>query len=278
MYACTRGTVAALPIKYGQVSRQSRRCHHSHRLKEWAPDLETKCMKRQVCVRDIKIVSMNEELRKYQPFWVNEVQKRHVHTISRLKGVYKRKTPVERTSPSTTAPIKACTLPSTSEKSSQCNSIGANILGLKREIDHLNALILDQQDNLTKKRWVTTRETIQGRPYTNAVREVYYEFLSRGVSADNIPHLIKNVLHSLADCDIDELPSHATASDFVVEVGDVARQHLAESLHNRENVTIQRDATTKQGHHFYGLKMSTVEGETLTVGVLLTAMSNVQFG
>jgi hypothetical protein len=36
LHTC-RGTVAALPIKYGQVSREPHRCHHSHRLKEWAP-------------------------------------------------------------------------------------------------------------------------------------------------------------------------------------------------------------------------------------------------
>ncbi|CAC5364539.1 unnamed protein product [Mytilus coruscus] len=50
------------------------------------------------------------------------------------------------------------------------------------------------------------------------------------------------------------------------EVGLVAQQHLNEALASPDNFTMQRDATTKRGHHYYTSQLTTAEN-TFTVGV-----------
>jgi hypothetical protein len=66
--------------------------------------------------------------------------------------------------------------------------------------------------------------------------------------------------------DIDDLPSESTAAKFVLEMGELARQHIAEEVNKADNVTLQRDATSKQGHHFYGMQLNSESGP-LTVGL-----------
>jgi len=49
-------------------------------------------------------------------------------------------------------------------------------------------------------------------------------------------------------------------------MGIISQLHIEEELKDKNKLTIHRDATTKQGHHYYGLKLSTDEKE-LTIGL-----------
>lgn len=49
-------------------------------------------------------------------------------------------------------------------------------------------------------------------------------------------------------------------------MGVLSRCHLNEELLNSSDITMHRDATTKKGHHFYAVQVSTGE-KVLTAGV-----------
>lgn len=49
-------------------------------------------------------------------------------------------------------------------------------------------------------------------------------------------------------------------------MGVLSRCHLNEELLNSNDITMHRDATTKKGHHFYAVQVSTGE-KVLTAGV-----------
>ncbi|CAC5384608.1 unnamed protein product [Mytilus coruscus] len=119
------------------------------------------------------------------------------------------------------------------EKSTQCNTV-------KRELDSLRSeLDLFQASDGNNK--------------------------SKGVSLNNVNSVIRSVL-SLVDIEISDLPSKSTVGNVSSEVGLVAQQHLNEVLASPDNFTMQRDATTKKGHHYYASQLTTAEN-TFTVGV-----------
>jgi hypothetical protein len=153
------------------------------------------------------------------------------------------------------------TTPVTSDKGHQCKIADVDKELLKKQIDILEDTLDEISSNV-----ITTRLDTQGKPFTSEIREVYYEFLSRGVSAENVAPLIKKVLYCLANMDIGELPSITTAKHMVNESGELARKQIGEVLSKAKDLTMARDATTKGGCHFYGVKLISNE-ESFTVGL-----------
>ena len=80
---------------------------------------------------------------------------------------------------------------------------------------------------------ISTRTSERGKPFTSQVRRTVYEYLSAGVPANKIPKLIRTTLRTLADKEIDMLPSASTSADMLVELGSVSRQQLLEVLNKR---------------------------------------------
>lgn len=108
------------------------------------------------------------------------------------------------------------------------------------------------------------------------VWEIYYSLLSKGVSVANIGSIIPTVL-SLVDIEITDLPSKSTAANMSSEIGLVGQQHLTEVLGNDDkNYTLQRDATTKKGHHYYTNQLATKGITAVLDGKADTYVSSVK--
>ncbi|CAG2236215.1 unnamed protein product [Mytilus edulis] len=149
------------------------------------------------------------------------------------------------------------------EKSTQCNTIKKELDNLRSELD----LAIDENNNCMNsvKDVLECRSNKKGRPYTDKLREVYYFLCSKGVGINNMNSVIRSVL-SLVDIEISDLPSKSTVGNMSSEVSLDAQQHLNEALASSDNFTMQCDATTKRGHHYYTTQLTTAEN-TLTVGV-----------
>ena len=105
---------------------------------------------------------------------------------------------------------------------------------------------------ITNNEIIETRNDTTGRPYNEKIREIYYNFRSRGIRLQHCSPLIKSILH-VFDMHIGELPSESTAANFSNEMSFIAKQHVGEAIENSKNLTLHRDATTKLGRHFYGV-------------------------
>jgi hypothetical protein len=67
--------------------------------------------------------------------------------------------------------------------------------------------------------------------YNHKIRQVYYTLRNIGISVSTIDFVIRSVL-SMADIDIDSLPSKSTAANITRGLGLVARQQLTEEMNN----------------------------------------------
>lgn len=113
---------------------------------------------------------------------------------------------------------------------------------------------------------IETRNDTTGRPYNEKIREIYYNFRSRGIGLQHCAPLIKSIL-DVFDMHIDELPSESTAANFSNEMSFIAKQHVGEAIENSKNLTLHRDATTKLGRHFYGVTVSNEKKENFITGI-----------
>ena len=114
---------------------------------------------------------------------------------------------------------------------------------------------------------LNTRSHDKGRPFLSSVRQVCYDFVSKGVAADNIPVLIVSVLNNVTNyVSVNDLPSPSCISQMTTELTYLCRKQLSESLANSTDITMLRDGTTKKGKHFYGVKLQTNDS-LYTLGV-----------
>ena len=110
-----------------------------------------------------------------------------------------------------------------------------------------------------------TRSNGKGKPYNAKLRSCIYFLRSRQIGVEHIAPIIKNVL-SLVDVEVDQLPCKSTSLNLNSELGYITRKQIVEELDTSNNLTMHRDATTKKGHHFYGVELSNGT-ETYTVGL-----------
>ena len=76
-----------------------------------------------------------------------------------------------------------------------------------------------------------TKTSGRGIAYNHKIRQVYYTLRNIGISVSKIDFVIRSVL-SMADIDIDSLPSKSTGANITSELGLVARQQLTEEMNN----------------------------------------------
>ena len=121
---------------------------------------------------------------------------------------------------------------------------------MKEEINllHLEKEHKDEINN--NNEIIETRNDTTGRPYNDKIRDIYYNFRSRGIGRQHCAPLINSVLN-VFDMHIDELPSGSTAENFSHEMSFIAKQQVDEAKENSQNLTLHRDA--KLGRHFYGV-------------------------
>ena len=138
---------------------------------------------------------------------------------------------------------------------------------LVEEVHSLQDKVLQLEDQLARTDDVIqTRSSEKGHPFLPEIRNVCHKFISSGVSADNIPNLIRTTV-SLTGREVADLPSTSLLKDMAGEVGEIARQHIGEVLSTEDDLTLQRDATTKSGHHVQGLLLRAKDETTYTLGL-----------
>ena len=149
----------------------------------------------------------------------------------------------------------------------QCSLEKRDVTNLKAEMRSFEDKVLTLEERLSEiNEVILTRSKEQGRPFLPEVRSLCHNYLAAGVTADRIPGLIRTTL-SLAGREIDDLPSHALLYDLTGEVVELSRQQIGEILSEECDTTLQRDATTKKGHHVQGLLVRTKDCTTYTLGL-----------
>ena len=83
------------------------------------------------------------------------------------------------------------------------------------------------------------------------------------MSADHIASLLRATV-SLAGREIDILPSTSLLNDMAGEAGELSRQQVGEILSQEKDITLQRDSTTKGGHHVQGKDCSLIQKTVVT--------------
>ncbi|KAK3084131.1 hypothetical protein FSP39_008756 [Pinctada imbricata] len=159
----------------------------------------------------------------------------------------------------------------TSSKYTQCDLQNSKVKEILKENDKLKDLldeINNNQDDVEDEKEckiIDFRLDTKGRPYSAKLRQVFYEFRSRNVGVEHISPLINSVL-SLVNTTAVNLPSKSSAALLTCELGIIGRQHIKEEIKTSDNISMLRDGTTKKGHHFYGVEISTNQ-KIITAGL-----------
>jgi hypothetical protein len=140
------------------------------------------------------------------------------------------------------------------ENSTQCNILGSYVKDLEKELDILKDQV-DENSNNIQSNMFETRSNGKGKPYNAKLHSCIYFLRSRQIGVEHIAHIIKNVL-SFVDVEVDQLPCKSTSSSLNSEFGYITRKQIVEELDISNNLTMHIDATTKKGHHFYGVESS----------------------
>lgn len=115
---------------------------------------------------------------------------------------------------------------------------------MEEELDILKSECLNDENNNLKDVLIQTKLESKGKPFIDKIRQIYYNFRSRGIGLQLCAPLIKCVFN-LLNMEIDDLPSKTTASNLTTELGLIAKQHVGEEMDNSGNITMHRDATSK---------------------------------
>ena len=96
-------------------------------------------------------------------------------------------------------------------------------------------------------------ETQSDGKYKGEVRLLYYDLLTKGVSANTVQSVVRTVLENMTEYDMSkvQLPSRSTAQRMVAEAGELVKIRTAYEM-SREKSTLchQSDGTTKNLIHY----------------------------
>ncbi|VDI18281.1 Hypothetical predicted protein [Mytilus galloprovincialis] len=157
--------------------------------------------------------------------------------------------------------------PMISSKGTQCNLTRLDGQVLHQEISYLqNEIISISNQEISDQTIPKLRERTRGNPYTNKIRECVLYCISKNVPMQNISDVIGSIVKIVNGHEIDNLPSVASIHNMSREAKAICNRQVEEAIGNSENITLMKDATSKQGRHFYGTKISGSEGE-FTLGI-----------
>lgn len=157
--------------------------------------------------------------------------------------------------------------PMISSKGTQCNLTRLDGQILHQEISYLqNEIISISNQEISDQTIPKLRERTRGNPYTNKIRECVLYCISKNVPMQNISDVIGSIVKIVNGHEIDNLPSVASIHNMSREAKAICNRQVEEAIGNSENITLMKDATSKQGRHFYGTKISGSEGE-FTLGI-----------
>ena len=144
----------------------------------------------------------------------------------------------------------------------------SKVADLKQHISFLENEQCSQQDTfedfMEKNPQICT---FKGGVYTNEIRHLYMELLSKNVSINNCESVIRSVLYHLAGIDIGRLPQKATAASLMVESETLAKMQGGLSILQCENNTLQIDGTRKAFNEYATHNVTTGDGQSLSLGI-----------
>ena len=232
--------------------------------------LKSNMLKRKNVEHDIenendKIKSEMKEIKKRRIIETRKLKRRNI-TIDNLKKKYSYIKDLNK---------KKLIKPIQRDSGVQCNIVNEEMKALKSKHKQFENEINILKENQEVKLDIITRDHSRGLPYSTAIRQVCYDYLSKNVSSKNIPDLVVSTINHLTKYKIskDELPSPKIINTMNLEISNVCKQQLTEVISSKNNLTILRDGTTKKGKQFYGVKLSS-KTETLTLGVTQVSRSN----
>ena len=135
---------------------------------------------------------------------------------------------------------------------------------LKKEIDHYKNRVqkLEYETYIHDNEKVITKNKI----YSDEVRRCCYFLLSNGVGIDHVGEIINYIVVNLCKREIDELPKKSEVAVMLRELGVLSKIQVGEKLMSTKNYTLHTDGTSKKGHHFSGVQIST-EDRKMSLGM-----------
>ncbi|CAC5371638.1 unnamed protein product [Mytilus coruscus] len=112
----------------------------------------------------------------------------------------------------------------------------------------------------------SVKEKTRGNPFSHKIRECVLACISKNVPMQNISDVIGNICKIFNVEEIDTLPSVASVHNISREAKAICNKQLEEAIKHSDNLTIMKDATTKQGRQLYGAKKNCSTGE-FTLGL-----------
>ncbi|CAC5402833.1 unnamed protein product [Mytilus coruscus] len=145
---------------------------------------------------------------------------------------------------------------------SQCNLTRLDSMELKNEITYWqNEVIKINQMNEPDQPVPSVKEKTRGNPFSHKIRECVLACISKNVPMQNISDVIGSICQIFNVEEIDTLPSVASVHNISREAKAICNKQLEEAIKHSDNLTIMKDATTKQGRQFYGAKINCSTGE-----------------
>ena len=87
----------------------------------------------------------------------------------------------------------------------------------------------------------------ENSPFTNEIREVCYELLSKNVGLSHVSSIIKCVINKLTNFSIGKLPSKSQLALMQREIGSISKIQAASAVLNDSSATLHSDGTSKKG-------------------------------
>ena len=124
---------------------------------------------------------------------------------------------------------------------------------LENEREELNERI----DELLGEREI---QLFKNGRYVNEIRMVYYDLLSMNVSIDNCKHVVKTVLETLTNRQIDRLPQKSVAATMMVEARLLPQMQASEAMLQGDCNVLHTDGTKLRFEELSSWQVTTESG------------------
>lgn len=136
-----------------------------------------------------------------------------------------------------------------------------------RVLENENLLL---EEKLAEKSCHTIKTRLDGKTYSDDMRETIFTCLESNVAIDKLQKVIRTAVTTLAKRELDDFPDSHTCRVMAREMSAVSRAHVAAALESTEHTTVKFDGTTKKKVHYVASQISTNDA-TYTLGVNQTA-------
>ena len=242
--------------------------------------LATSCTRNRKAVQPTEILALKKKVNT-QIIQLGNEKKKLKRKVLKLKKVTKeldflKLKNITKKMKTTSTQISEKT-PSQEERGTQCNTFRNLVNSLKDEISYWQNFYDNGKEDIDilineikAENFEPLKENKPGNPYSVKIRECVMSCLSHNVPIQNISSIISSIIQIFTGHTIYPLPSISSIHNMMREAKIVCDMQIEEVIDENENITLLKDATTKQGHHYYGAKINTSNGE-YTLG-------NISFG